>query len=68
MDIKIIVHFVIVAVFLFGIHRYLVQKSEKCENKECECPIRENLREGYLVVGALSLAALCLMALIEVAF
>ncbi|HSA31116.1 MAG TPA: hypothetical protein P5160_04855 [Candidatus Omnitrophota bacterium] len=65
---KILAHFIIFFVFVFGIHRYLVQKSEKCENKECECPIRENLREGYLVVGALSLAALCLMALIEVAF
>ncbi len=65
MNIRIIIQFAVFVLFLLGLHRYLVQKAKKCESKECSCPIKDNLREGYLVVGALAFAALCLVFLIE---
>jgi len=65
MNIKILIQFVLFILFFLGIYRYFVWKSNKCENKECECPIKDNLVQGYLVVGALSVIALFLFILIE---
>lgn len=65
MNIKMIIQFVVFILFFIGIFQYLLQKSKKCENKECECPIKDNLTQGYMIVGILSVVALLLFILIE---
>ena len=65
MNIKIWIHLAVFVLFFLGIYRYFVWKSKKCENKECKCPIKDNLTQGYLVVGILSVIALLLLILIE---
>ncbi len=65
MDIKIVIQSVIFIMFFIGVYQYLVNKSKKCENKECECPIKDNLTQGYMVVGIISLIALSLFVLVE---
>ncbi|MEW6536368.1 MAG: hypothetical protein AB1454_12220 [Candidatus Auribacterota bacterium] len=66
MYLKMILHFVIFILFFSGIYVYVVQKSKKCENKQCICPVKDNIRTGYVVIGILSLIVLGLLVLIEV--
>ena len=66
MNIKTLVEVVIFILLLSGVYFYFIQKSRKCENKECKCPIDDNLREGRLIIGAMSFFALCSLALIEI--
>ena len=65
MNIKILIQSVVFVLFFVGIYRYLVWKSRKCDNKECVCPIKDNLVQGYLIVGTTSIIALILFILIE---
>ena len=65
MNIRIWIHFAVFVLFFLGIFRYFVWKSKKCENKECACPIKDNLVQGYLVVGTLAAIALLFFILVE---
>lgn len=65
MNIKILIQSVVSVLFFLGIYRYFMWKSRKCDNKECECPIKDNLVQGYLVVGILSIIALLMFILTE---
>ena len=65
MNIKTWIQFAVFVLFFLGVYRYFVWKSKKCENKECECPIKDNLVQGYLVIAILSVIALFLFIFVE---
>lgn len=68
MVLKMVLYFIVFIVFLSGTFFYVLQKSKQCENKKCVCPVKDNVRNGYLIVGILSVIALVLIILIEIYF